>query len=127
MSFNTKMEAQLDRCYNAMANAEIGSEEYKAAMESATRLMGSKVEFDKIDRDAKTQAKAQEIDKALREAQQRDERVDKIVRNTYMFINGFLTLGTIWLLSAASFAHEETGTTNTIIGKKVLGMLVPKL
>ena len=127
MSFKTKMEDQLNRCFEAMEKSEIGSDEYKAAMDSATRLMGSEIEFEKINCDAQTQAKAQEIDKALRAEQQRDDRVDKIIRNTFMIVNGILTLGTIWLLSAASFAHEETGSTNTIIGKKVLGMLVPKM
>ena len=127
MSFRIKMEKELNRCFTTMEKSEIGSDEYDAAMTSATRLMGSAVEFEKIDSDAQTQAKAQETDKALRAEQQRDERADKIVKNLFMGINIIGTLATIWLLASASFTHEEKGSINSPIGKKVLSILVPKL
>ena len=127
MPFETKLGEELDREFDSLRASEIGSDEHKATMDSMTKLMDRAIELKKIDVDAKNQAKAQETEKALRLAQMKDERNDKIVRNVIMGIGSVGGLVTIWLLSAAAFTYEEKGTISSLIGKKVLGMLVPKL
>lgn len=127
MPFETKLREELDREFDSLKDSELGSDEHKATMDSMTKLMDRAIELKKIDVDAKTQAKAQETDKALRLEQMKDERNDKIARNVIMAIGSVGGLVTIWLLSAAAFTYEERGTISSLLGKKVLGMLVPKL
>lgn len=127
MPFETKLREELDREFDSLKDSEIGSDEHKATMDSMTKLMDRAIELKKIDVDAKNQAKAQENEKTLRLEQMKDERNDKLVRNIIMGVGSVGGLVTIWLLSAAAFTYEEKGTISSLIGKKVLGMLVPKL
>lgn len=127
MPFETKLGKELDREFDSLKTSEIGSDKHKATVDSMAKLMDRAIELKKIDVEAKKQAKAQETEKALRLAQMKDERIDKIVRNVIMGVGSVGSLVTIWLLSSAAFTYEEKGTVSSLIGKKVLGMLVPKL
>ena len=127
MPFETKLREELDREFDSLKDSEIGSDEHKATVDSMTRLMDRAIELKKIDVDAKNQAKTQENEKALRMAQMKEDRVDKIIGHILTGVKVGGTLFTIWLLSAASYTYEEKGTISSDLGKKVLGVLVPKL
>lgn len=127
MPFETKLREELDREFDSLKASEVGSEEHKATADTMTRLMDRAIELKKIEVDARNQERAQENERALRLVQMRDERNDKLLRNILMGVGSVGGLATIWLLSAAAFTYEEKGTISSLIGKKVLGMLVPKL
>lgn len=127
MPFETKLREELDREFDSLKASEIGSEEHKATADTMTRLMDRAIELKKIEVDARNQERAQENERVLRLTQLRDERNDKLIRNIVMGVGSVGGLVTIWLLSAAAFTYEEKGTISSLIGKKVLGMLVPKL
>lgn len=127
MPFETKLREELDRELDSLKDSEIGSDEHKATMDSMTKLMDRAIELKKIDVDAKNQERTRETEAVLRLEQMKDDRIDKIVRNVIMGVGSVGGLVTIWLLSAAAFTYEEKGTISSLLGKKVLGMLVPKL
>lgn len=88
-----------------------------------------KFEFErkKFETEVNAQVKAREVESKLKQEQMRDERIDKIARNV---LTGFTfggTMFTIWCLASATFTFEEKGTITSSLGRKVLGMLVPKL
>ena len=89
--------------------------------------MDRAIELKKIDAEAKNQAKAQENEKALRMAQMRDERNDKIARNVITFVQVAGSYVLFAWLAVMAFTYEEKGTIASPIGKKLLGMVVPKL
>jgi hypothetical protein len=127
MPFETKLREELDRELDSLKDSDVGSEEHKATADTMTRLMDRAIELKKIEVEARNQERAQENERALRLVQMRDERNDKLLRNILMGVGSVGGLATIWLLSAAAFTYEEKGTISSLIGKKVLGMLVPKL
>ena len=135
---------------------ELGSDKYKVAVDGITKLMDRAIEIRKLDnavenqnadRELERELKVRQIeldeekvendaaDKActraseekLRREQMRDDRIDKIARNV---LTGFTfggTMFTIWCLASATFTFEEKGTITSTLGRKVLGMLVPKI
>lgn len=116
MPFETKLNEELERELDALKASEVGSDDHKATVDSMTQLMDRAIEL-----------KKQEDEKNLKLVQMKDERNDKIARNVLMGIGSVGGLVTVWLLSSAAFTYEEKGTISSLIGKKVLGMLVPKL
>lgn len=127
MPFETKLAEELDRELDLLKTSTIGSEEHKAIADTTTRLMDRAIELKKIDADAKNQARAQETEKALRIAQMRDERNDKIARNVLTFVQIASSSALFAALAVMAFTYEEKGTIASPIGKKLLGMVVPKL
>ena len=127
MPFETKLREELDRELDRLKTYEVGSEEHKAIADTTTRLMDRAIELKKIDAEAKNQAKAQENEKALRMAQMRDERNDNIARNVITFVQVAGSYVLFAGLAVMAFTYEEKGTIASPIGKKLLGMVVPKL
>lgn len=125
MPFETKVDEELERELDTLKTHEVGSDGHKNVSDSVTRLMDRAIELRKVDADAKAQERAQENEKNLRLAQMKDERRDRIVRYILDGAKLALSVGTIWLLAAASFTYEEKGTLSSSIGKKVLGGIVP--
>lgn len=114
-----EIEAETERQNKKIeAEAEAQAKKLEAEMEAQAK---------KLDAEMKAAAKAREDEYALRMMQMRDERLDKIARNV---LTGFTfggTMFTIWCLASATFTFEEKGTITSSLGRKVLGMLVPKI
>lgn len=114
-----EIEAETERQNKKIeAEAEAQAKKLEAEMEAQAK---------KLEAEMKAAAKAREDEYALRTMQMRDERLDKIARNV---LTGFTfggTMFTIWCLASATFTFEEKGTITSSLGRKVLGMLVPKI
>lgn len=127
MPFETKLNEELEREFDALKALEVGSEEHKATSEITTRFMDRMIELKKIDADAENQERARRDEAALRSEQMKAEKIDKIIGHIWTGVKVVGSLATVWLLSKAAFTYEEKGTISSDLGKKVLGVLVPKL
>ena len=127
MPFEHKLNDEIATEIQRLEGLEVGTDAYRATVDGVTKLMDRAIELKKIDANVKAQAKAQEEEHNLKLIQLRDDRIDKISRNV---LTGFTfggTMFTIWCLASATFTFEEKGTITSTLGRKVLGMLVPKL
>ena len=138
MPFINKLNDEIVDEIDGLSKMDLGTDEYRITIEGVTKLIDRATKYKEIDAEterqskkieaeAEAQAKARDDEYALRTMQMRDERLDKIVRNV---LTGFTfggTMFTIWCLASATFTFEEKGTITSSLGRKVLGMLVPKL
>lgn len=127
MPFEKLLNDELTTELESLKTMNVGTDEHKATVDSISKLMDKAIEVKKINSDAREQAKAREDETKLKLMQMKDERNDKLLRNVLTGITFVGTLGTIWCLAAATFTYEEKGTITSFIGRKVLGMMVPKL
>ncbi len=127
MPFEKLLDDEIATELKSLKDLSAGTDEHKATIDSVTKLMDRANEARKIESDAKEQAKAREEENKLKLAQLKDERNDKVARHILTFVTTFGTLGTLVLLAKAAFTYEEKGTISSPIGRKILGMLVPKL
>ena len=108
--------------------AKARDEEMKLKRDQLRDQTDARNEETKLKREQlRDQIKAREEETKLKQEQIRDDRIDKIARNV---LTGFTfggTMFTIWCLASATFTFEEKGTITSSLGRKVLGMLVPKL
>ena len=92
------------------------------------KLEQKKLEYEdrKLAAEAKEKVANREVEAKLRKVQLRDERMDKILRNGISVLTwgGSLAagIGIVW----AAFTYEENGTIASPIGRKILGMFLPK-
>ena len=105
------------------ADARISDAEFKQ------KQLEQEAEFKQkqLDQDAEFKQKQIDSERAMRMAQMKDDRIDKIVRNVLTGLSLGVTTFTMWGLASAAFTYEEKGTITSTIGRKILGMLVPKL
>lgn len=144
MQFESELNREILGKIEALKDKKEGTDEYKSAVDSVTKLMDRAIEIQKLDNDVKAreaenklkeaienrkleeQIQAREAENKLKHEQLRDDKLDKLARNV---LTGFTfggTMFTIWCLASATFTFEEKGTITSSLGRKVLGMLVPK-
>ena len=126
-----------------LGEMEVGSEEYKVAVEGITKLMDKKIEIEKMDRDLELKKKDQELEGKKFESELTDKaksreieekKLQQIVneKNDQLFKNGISIAGivipsliTIWG-TFKTLKFEETGTVTTIMGRGFVNKLIPK-
>ena len=126
-----------------LGELELGSEQYKIAVEGIAKLMDKKIEIEKIERDAKVKEKDHELESRKVEgdltdkAKSREIETKKLEQITnekedQKFKNGIAiasivvpSLITIWG-TFKTLKFEETGTVTTIMGRGFVNKLIPK-
>ena len=105
---------------------EIGSEEYKKAVDSVTKLVEKAIEIDKFNNDCVVSEKTREFEEELKVAQVVGEQRDRLIKNILTGCGIAVPAGlTIWG-TLKSLKFEETGTITTAIGRGFINKLLPK-
>lgn len=105
---------------------EVGTEQYKVAVEGITKLMDRELEMQKLDMEAIARVRDREFDQELKEKQFKDEKKDRNIKNvlTAVSVVGGFAL-TVWgTITSMKFEKEDTFTT--IMGRGFINKLLPK-
>lgn len=111
---------------NNLRDLELGSKEYEVAVEGITKLTDRVIEIERLESEAKREAENQEKDRALKQKQMKQERVDRWIGF------GVTVLGiaipaviTVWGANNA-WAFEKDDTVTSMPGKRFMDRLFSK-
>ena len=102
------LRSELEEELEALGGTELGSDDYKVAVEGITKLMDRQIEISKLNTEYELKRDAREIKYAI--------SIGETVVSTAVIIWGTLK----------SFKFEETGTITTIMGRGFINKLLPK-
>ena len=126
MSINALLEVEIEEKLNKLSDMKPGTDEYKVAVDSITKLLDRAIEMDKFDSERNDQLKYREHDEQVRLEVAANEdkkyKIDKIIAIGSIVIPAILT---IWG-TKASFKFEKEGTITTIMGRGFINKLLPK-
>lgn len=103
--------------------AEVRTLEYKKLDYENKKLEHEKR---KLAVDSEEHREARQQDSELKKIQMRDDRIDKISRNVIAVLSFGGSIAACICLAKATFTYEEKGTISSVLGRKILGILLPK-
>ena len=122
MNYEAKLNDVIVRQIEEMDRLEVGTEQYKIAVDSVCKLIDKSVDIRKI-----RVSKVEKDDERIIKMDQLEN--DKKERKIQMFINigGIIipVIVTVWG-TLKSFEFEREGTVTTILGRKFVGNLLKK-
>lgn len=119
MDIATQLRETVRNELTELKNIEVGSEEYKVAVDGITKLADRLLEFDNR---ASTQALA-EAEHKLKLVEMDEEKKDRVVRNVISVVGIVLPIClTVWG-TLKTFQFEKEGTITTSIGRGFINKL----
>ena len=109
-----------------LGKIQIGSEDYKSAVDGLTKLMDRAIEMEKFDREMDEKTKSREDEKYLRIQELYENQKNRKLSN-YIAIGGLVVpaILTVWgTIKTINF--EKEGTITTIMGRGFINKLLPK-
>ncbi len=109
-----------------LSKIQIGSEDYKSAVDGLTELMDRAIEMEKFDREMDEKIKSREDEKYLRIQELYENQKNRKLSN-YIAIGGLVVpaILTVWgTIKTINF--EKEGTITTIMGRGFINKLLPK-
>lgn len=126
MKVETLLNDAIQDGFEELGRLEVGSDKYKSVVDGLTKLCDRAIEIEKNKTDAELKQDQQDVDAELRAEQLKDERRDRIVKNSLTAAGIVIpTAVTIWG-TIKSIKFEETGTITTIMGRGFIQKLLPK-
>lgn len=126
MKIETQLHKEIEDQLNELKKMQVGSEEYKLAVEGITKLMDRAIEIDKMNLDHQEKIDSREIETDLKLKQMKEERVDRNVKNMLTLIGIGVPAGlTVWG-TLKSLRFEIDGTVTSIVGRSFIQKFVPK-
>lgn len=126
MNIETKLHVEIDDEFDTLSGMELGSEQYKVAVDGLTKLMDRAIEIEKLDIEHEDREKAQKMEHDLKLAQMEEEKKDRLIRNCLTAAGIIIpTIVTIWG-TVKSMEFEKEGTITTIMGRGFVQKLLPK-
>ena len=126
MSYKTLLNEEIKTEFDELKKLEVGSEQYKTAVDGLTKLMDKNLEIQKFEADCDEKNNSRDKDYALKSQQLEDERKDRKTKNFLTAFTTISTLGvTIWG-TIKSINFEKEGTITTIMGRGFIQKLLPK-
>ena len=115
MDMTKNLQGEIKERFDDLAELDVSSKEYAAAVDSVTKLMDRDIELKKL-----------ELSETHNEKQMKEDRKARVVKNCIEVGSIVLPLAvTIWG-AKASFKFEETGTITTGIGRKFMDKLISR-
>lgn len=109
-----------------LGKMELGTDEYKVAVDGVTKLADRLIEIDKIDISHDEKMESLRVDREIKEAQMRDERKDRTIKNVIAVGTTAATVGvTVWG-ALKTWKFEEEGTITSMFGRGFIQKLLPK-
>ena len=109
MSIKNNLIEEFEDEMKGLRTLQLGSEEYKATVDSVTKLADRIIEIEKIEKDAKSKDVERESNDYLKMKQMEDDKKDRQVRNGIEFVKvggGLLAACVAFVLS---MKFEEDG------------------
>lgn len=126
MSIKTLLHEEIEDQIEEVGKIQVGTEEYKTAVDGLAKLMDRAIEMDKVENERKVEIETRNMENDLKREQMEDERKDRKVRNIIAAAGiGVPAVITIWG-TIKSIKFEETGTITTIMGRGFINKLLPK-
>ena len=126
MSINALLEVEIEDKLNKLNEMEPGTDEYKSAVDSITKLLDRAIEMDKFDSEREERLENRKHDEQVRVKAEENEdekyKIEKISSVVAIVIPAILT---VWG-TKASFKFEKEGTIPTIMGRGFINKLLPK-
>ena len=142
------LREEIDAQIGYLGKMEGQTDEYKAKVDSITKLLDRAIEMEKLAREHEDRVASQEAERAMKEKQaeaelefkreqmnaendlkvkqMEEERKDRFVKNSISVAGILLPIAvTIWG-TKKSFEFEKEGTITTIMGRGFLSKLLPK-
>lgn len=120
------LHEEIEKRFSDIGKMDAGSDEYKKAVESLTKLVEKAIEIDKFNNDYVVSEKTREFEEQLKITQAVGEQRDRLVKNILTGAGiGVPALLTVWG-TLKSLKFEETGTITTAIGRGFINKLLPK-
>lgn len=117
----TQLNVELTRELEELSKMEVGTDQYKVAVDGLTKLMAMGTEIEKIHVEAEDKAETRKAENEFKQKQLKHERFDQIARNVIAgvsVVGGFAM--TFWG-TIKSIKFEETGTITTMAGRAHIG------
>ena len=115
MKIEVMLHEEIETKIEKLKHMEVGSDEYKSAVDSLTKLLDRAIELDKHNVEHQEKLDARD-----------DENKDRLIRNILNGLGIVIPAGlTIWgTLKTLKF--EETGTVTTMAGRGIINRLFHK-
>lgn len=115
MNIETLLQQEIQRELEKLKEMEVGTEEYKSAVDGIAKL------YDKLNEAEKNRNERED-----KKASEKEDRVDRWVKNAIAIAGITIpTVVTVWG-TLKSLKFEETGTVTTIMGRGFINKLLPK-
>lgn len=122
----TLLNEEIQEEFEELGKLDVGSDKYKTTVDGLTKLCDRAIEIEKFKSEQELKRDQQEADEILKAEQMKDERKDRIVKNSLTAAGiGIPALLTVWG-TIKSIKFEETGTITTIMGRGFIQKLLPK-
>lgn len=124
MEIKNLLEAEIKEEFESLRDMELGSEEYKTAVDGLTKLMDKHIEIERSSIERTDKLVSQEIEHELKVRTMKEERTDRLVKNILTGANIAVPLiaagvGTIISLKAEliDFNVPSTNASRTWLGR----------
>lgn len=118
MSLRTQIRDEVQSQLEELHKMGVGTDEYRNTVDGITKLADRVIEMDKLDNERQIQAELNEKELELKEAQLKEDKKDRIIRNC---LNGISIVGGIAVAvwgTIVSINFEREGTFTTSAGRK---------
>lgn len=126
MNVKTLLSEEIKSEFEELKRTEVGTEQYKTAVDGITKLTDRFIELEKLETDVAEKKNARVSDLELKQEQFQDEKKDRLIRNGIAAAGIIIpSVITIWG-TVKSFQFEKEGTVTTIMGRGFINKLLPK-
>lgn len=126
MKIETVLHGEILNEFEELKKLEVGSEEYRTAVDGIGKLLDRAIEYDKLDAECNDKSLNRGFEEdyklQLAEDEKRDRRIKNIITIVGIAVPSVITIwGTI-----VSLNFEKEGTVTTIMGRGFINKLLPK-
>lgn len=126
MNIEHMMHEEIQSELEELSKIQVGSEEYKVAVDGIAKLTDRVIEMRKSDIEKESKERDREIETNLKIQQMEEERKDRFIKNGIALVGiAIPTAVTIWG-TLKSIEFEKEGTITTIMGRGFIQKLLPK-
>jgi hypothetical protein len=109
-----------------LAKMDVGSDEYKTAVDGIAKLMNLKMDRTKFEAECQEKTESRKLDAELKLKQMDEDRKGRIVRDVLTAMGIVIPAALAIWGTKASFEFEKEGTITTIMGRGFINKLLPK-
>lgn len=129
MKIDALLKKEIESEFEELSKIEVGSEQYKVAVDGLAKLMDRAIEIDKSENEKMNQINEFELKQdelELKNKEFKDDKRDKLIRNIIAGAGiAIPSMITVWG-TIKSIKFEQEGTITTIIGRGFINKLLPK-
>lgn len=126
MSVDKLLDQEIETQFKALKEMEVGTDQYKVAVDNVAKLIDRKLEMNRIDIDADDKLRTRESEEQFKQQQLKEERKRQWITIGLKVVEiGAPICLAVWG-TKKSFEFEKEGTITTILGRGFVNKLLPK-